>query len=347
MSVRGATRQFQIQKSAAKDMPRLSALLQGLKGKRVGVVGDVGVDRYTQGIVERISPEAPVPIVAVESEWLKLGLAANVAENVVALGGRAQLTGLVGTDRGAEDLAGLLKKSGLGAGDLVQDASRRTVLKERIVTDRQQMLRVDYENTHPVSEDVCARVLDKVRTLAASCDAIVVEDYAKGIFTREVLAEVFAVCRSAGKKALVDPNVRTPLEYYRGATLLTPNTKEAEALTGLRITDEATLAAVGNRILEATGAEHVLITRGKDGIAVFSAGQTSGTLVPTTAREVFDVSGAGDTVIATLALALSAGAELVEASVLANLAAGVVVGKRGTATVTPAEIETAMKYFFG
>ncbi|MCC7440758.1 MAG: bifunctional hydroxymethylpyrimidine kinase/phosphomethylpyrimidine kinase [Bdellovibrionales bacterium] len=334
-------------KTTSKDLPRLKDLLARIGGVESLVVGDVGVDRYTLGVVERISPEAPVPIVAVETEWLKLGLAANVAENIVALGGKARMTGIVGSDRGAEDLAGLLKKAGVPSDDLVVDSTRRTVLKDRIVTDRQQMLRVDYESTHEAAPVVRAQVRSRAKARLASCRSVVIEDYAKGLFSREFLQELFDDSRAAGRVVLVDPNLKTPIDAYRGADVLTPNTKEAESLCGFRITDEASLLRAGTRLLEATGAEHVLITRGKDGIAIFTRGASVGQLVPTTVREVFDVSGAGDTVIAALALALPGGATIVEAAVLANLAAGVVVGKRGTATVTPAEIEQAMRYFFG
>lgn len=324
---------------------KLKRLLSDFAGKRILVIGDVGVDRYTIGLVERISPEAPVPIVFVEDEKLKLGLAANVADNIQTLGGKPLLTGVVGADRTADDFRGLLKKNGIESTHLVEDRARRTVLKERIVSERQQLLRVDYETVSGISPQVEARVLSKIRQLIAKSDAVILEDYAKGLLSPRLAEEIFATARKRGKIVAVDPNMKTPAGTYRGATVLTPNTKEAEKLSGVSIQDEASLFQAGTRILELTQAEHVVITRGKDGMAIFTAGSSEVHSIPTYAREVYDVSGAGDTVISVLTLALAAGAGIDEAAVLGNLAAGVEVGKSGTATVTPDEIALAMEFF--
>lgn len=325
---------------------RLREILRRLmRGKRVLVVGDVGVDRYTAGRVERISPEAPVPIVLVENELLKLGLAANVADNVQALGGNPSLLGIVGADRIAQDFRRLLRSVGIPGGHLVEDPGRRTVLKERIVSESQQLLRIDYETAGPLSEGVDQALLRRFRQLLSKCDFVILEDYHKGLLNAERAREIFAEARKSGRKVAVDPNQRTPVEWYRGAYLLTPNTKEAERLSGIAIGDADSLAEAGRAILRATRAAHVVITRGRDGMAIFSAGSREIHLIPTYAREVYDVSGAGDTVISVLALALAAGASIEEASVLGNLAAGVEVGKRGTATVSPEEIEQALDFF--
>jgi rfaE bifunctional protein kinase chain/domain len=327
------------------DHARLKQLLGLIRGKRILVVGDVGVDRYTLGLVERISPEAPVPIVLVEEEKLKLGLAANVADNVQALGGVPLLTGVVGVDRAGDDLKALLKANRIPHQHLIVDRGRRTVLKERIVSERQQLLRVDYETLKPVSQKIEAEILARIKTLLPKADAVILQDYAKGLISHRLAARIFIEARGAGKAVAVDPNSKTPPAVYRGATLLTPNSREAEALSGVLIRDEASLLEAGTRILSATEAKHVIVTRGKEGMAIFSSGERSVRLIPTYAREVYDVSGAGDTVISVLTLALAAGASMIEAAVLGNLAAGVEVGKRGTATVTQDEIRLAMEFF--
>lgn len=324
---------------------RLREILRKIRNKKILVIGDVGVDRYTVGSVERISPEAPVPIVFVESEQLKLGLAANVADNVKVLGGEPLLVGTVGRDRGAQDFRALLKESGIGASHLIVDSDRRTVLKERVVSDRQQLLRIDYESVHELSKKTHKSVMSKVRALLKKADAVILEDYAKGLVNAEMAGEIFRTAKRGKKLVSADPNSKSPLSYYRGAMVLTPNTKEASSLSGIPIRDEESLARAGHRILKQVGAMHVVITRGKEGMAIFSRGTREVTLIPTYAREVYDVSGAGDTVIAVMTLAMSAGATIEEASVLGNLAAGVEVGKRGTATVTQDEIETALEFF--
>jgi rfaE bifunctional protein kinase chain/domain len=327
------------------DKKRLLQQLERWGGKKVLVVGDVGVDRYTEGRVERISPEAPVPIVQVTSEKHKLGLAANVADNVQAVGAIPILVGLVGGDPGAEVFRKLLREVGISDRNLVVDSDRRTILKERVVSERQQLLRIDYEDLRPMNPGTGKKILQEVEKALPAAQVVVLEDYAKGLLTPGIARDLIEVCRSAKKPLYADPNPRTPLDFYRGVSLLTPNTKEAEALCGMKILDEASLLKAGRHILEETEAETLIITRGKDGMAIFERDQNQVLSIPTYAREVYDVSGAGDTVIAVLAVAAAAGASLVDAVVLANLAAGVEVGKRGTATVTPDEIRAAMGFF--
>ena len=316
-----------------------------MKGKKVLVLGDVGVDRYTVGFVERISPEAPVPIVAVQEERLKLGLAANVADNVKALGGEPLLCGMIGKDRIASDFSLLLKRLKISVKFLIKDSSRKTTLKERIVSDGQQLLRVDYESLHALPLQLEKKVGAMVLRSLKQSDAFVVEDYAKGLLNPRLLRSIFSRARKLRKTTLVDPNSRTEMATYRGADILTPNKKEAEALSGLKINDLVSLVKAGENILKKTGARHIVITRGKDGMAIVSRDSADVVLIPTYAREVYDVSGAGDTVIAVLSLALSAGASIIESCILGNLAAGVEVGKRGTATVSVDEILDAMESF--
>jgi D-beta-D-heptose 7-phosphate kinase/D-beta-D-heptose 1-phosphate adenosyltransferase len=316
----------------------LLQLLASFKKKKIAVFGDVGIDRYTQGTVERISPEAPVPIVFVQSESLKLGLAANVADNIVALGGIPSLTGVVGKDKDAVDLSGLMREKGIPARYLVTDGSRRTILKERIVAETQQMLRVDYENIHPLAKEIQKKVIASVLQTIRMADALIIEDYAKGLMNQMMLKAVIQAAKKKKIPVLVDPHMKTPAEWYQGATLLTPNKREAEALAGFRIYDDASLVAAGRAIIQKTRSESLIITLGKGGMAIFRSAHAKPALIPTFAQEVYDVSGAGDTVISVLALSLASGAKLEEAAYVSNLAAGVEVSKRGTATVSPQEI---------
>jgi len=326
---------------------RLFQVMAEFCDRRVLVIGDVGIDRYTLGTAERISPEAPVPIVWVQEERLKLGLAANVADNVRALDGRAEMVGVVGRDRDAEDLKALFDEAKISKRGLVAAKDRRTVIKERVVADRQQVVRVDYETQGPIADSTRKQVLARYAALLKTVDVVILEDYAKGLLTREMTERVFALARNRKIPVIVDPNARTPLNWYRGAELLTPNTREAQALAGFRITDLASLSAAARTILSASGARMLILTRGKEGMAIFQRGKQEAYLIPTFAREVFDVSGAGDTVIAVLGLALASGASIAEAATLANIAAGVEVGKRGTATVTIDEIAVSLNQLEG
>ena len=324
-------------------------IVSEFKNKKIAVLGDVGIDRYTQGSVDRISPEAPVPIVLVQKEFLKLGLAANVADNIIALGGKAELSGVVGADEDGKSLLKLLTEKALPVRSLVRDPSRRTILKERIVAETQQMLRVDYESTHALASSIQKKVLKSILASIKNSDALIIEDYAKGLLNQEMIGLAIKTAKKKKIPVLIDPHVKTPISWYRGATLLTPNKREAEGLAGEKITDRASLLKAGEKIMLATEAESLVITLGKDGMAIFVKNQDSKSKlkkptvfhIPTFAREVYDVSGAGDTVISVLALALSEGIDLERAAYVSNLAAGVEVSKRGTATVSPQEIMQA------
>lgn len=333
---------------AMSKMERLKTLVRTFKDRKILVIGDVGIDRYTTGDVERISPEAPVPIVLVRSEVHKLGLAANVADNLHALGAESDLIGVIGKDRFAAEFRSLLRKEKVSDRSLIVDGGRRTIVKERIVSDRQQLLRIDYETPEPVSPAIEAQLLKSVRTRlkakkAGRVDALIIQDYAKGLLSKRLIREIVKEAKAAGVPVAMDPNSKSSLHLYRGATFMTPNTKEAEKLSGIQIRDEASLEAVGAVLLKGTGSRYVVITRGKEGMAIFKRGSKKPELIPTYAREVYDVSGAGDTVISVMALAYASGATISEAAILGNLGGGVVVGKRGTATCTPAELEAAMK----
>jgi rfaE bifunctional protein kinase chain/domain len=317
---------------------RLRSIIALFDHVKIAVVGDVGIDRYTQGSVDRISPEAPVPIVLVEKEYLKLGLAANVADNIVALGGAPYLVGVVGSDKDAQDLRDLFEKSEIASRGLVIDKTRRTILKERILGGTQQILRVDYEDSKPLPAEIRKKLSVAALKSLQHTHALIIEDYAKGLFSRELIAETIAGAKAKKIPVIVDPHLKTPIEWYAGVTCLTPNKKEAETLARVKIVDEASLIKAGRFIISKTNAKSLVITLGAEGVAIFENGRAKPVLIPTFAKEVYDVSGAGDTVIAVLALTLAGGATLEEAAYVANLAAGVEVSKRGTATVSREEI---------
>jgi D-glycero-beta-D-manno-heptose-7-phosphate kinase len=300
------------------------------------IIGDVMLDQFLIGRVTRISPEAPVPIVQFDREENRIGGAANVAHNVLALGGRAELVGLVGRDHQAATLVDALRHCGLGTGGLVEDPARPTTTKVRVVTDRhQQVARVDYEKDGEASGAIEDALVARATSLAAGAGAIVVSDYLKGCVTRRLMSELVVVARSRHVPLLVDPKI-PHIDYYAGASLVTPNHHEAEVATHTRIRSDDEAAEAARRFRERAGSGGVLVTRGEHGMWLLD-GDMEGAL-PATAREVADVTGAGDTVIATLALALAAGATSAEAARLANHAAGLVVAKFGPATISVEEL---------
>lgn len=320
---------------------RARALTEAFASARVLVVGDVMLDQFLIGRVTRISPEAPVPIVQFEREENRIGGAANVAHNVAALGGQVDLVGLVGVDAAGTRLAAALDATGIATSGLVQDQTRPTTTKVRVVTDRhQQVARVDYERDEETSGATEASLIERASRLAGEAGAIVVSDYLKGAVTRGLIEALVPSSRSRRTPLLVDPKI-PHLDYYKGATLVTPNHHEAEIAAHTRIRSDADAAAAARAFRDRAACESVLITRGEHGMWLFD-GDTEGALAAT-AREVADVTGAGDTVIATLALALAAGANIVEAASLANHAAGVVVGKFGPATLSVDELMKAVQ----
>jgi D-glycero-beta-D-manno-heptose-7-phosphate kinase len=318
---------------------RARTIVDRMSGARLLVVGDVMIDQFTIGRVSRISPEAPVPVVLFDRDEYRAGGAANVALNLRSLGASVALVGLVGQDDAAGRLAELLEAAAVKRNGLISDPRRRTTSKVRVVTTRnQQVARVDYETDEAASGAIEDALIDQLEDRARDATAIIVSDYLKGVVTRRLMAAVVAAGQQQGVPLLVDPKI-PHLEYYAGATLVTPNHHEAEIATHLRIRsdDEARQAARSFR--ERTRCDGVLITRGEQGM--WLAAEAAEGNLPATAREVSDVTGAGDTVIATLALALSGGATVVEAAHLANQAAGIVVGRFGPATVTASELAAA------
>lgn len=324
---------------------KLLGHLPQLKG-RVLVIGDVGLDEYVVGDVRRISPEAPVPVVEVQSEMTRLGLAANVAQNVVSLGGHAEILSVIGEDQAATKLCELIETSNLSARHLIVDSSRPTIRKLRVMTENHHIVRVDYEKKNPISADLTAQLLKKVDQILPTVDAVIIEDYAKGCLHEESLQAIIAKSHKAGKKVLIDPYRSTPLRYYRGADVVTPNRDEAVQLSGLNPEEftahrnsEEFLLEVGSALQKQGEIPHVVLTRGKEGMSLFENGVV--THMPTYARKVFDVTGAGDTVIAAMALGLASGLSLVDSCVLSNFAAGVVVGKVGS---VPCELNELKEY---
>lgn len=333
-------RQAQIR---AEDKTQLIDQIPALKGKRVLIVGDVGLDEYVMGQVRRISPEAPVPVLEVEEEDMRLGLAANVAQNVVSLGGDAILISVVGEDTGARLLKELFERNGVSWEYMIVDKARPTTRKTRMMAKHHHLVRVDYELRKYLSHEAETALIESVRKHITQADCVVIEDYAKGVVSKKVIESVVEICREHGKKLLVDPHRSNPGDFYHGVDLIKPNYDEAVSLAGMDFDDLRSnpnkVVEVGRALQRITGAKKVVLTRGKDGMTIFSGEEI--TEVPTYARKVFDVTGAGDTVIAALSLGLSSGLDLVHACMFANYAAGVVVGKVGC---VPCEIPELIEY---
>jgi D-glycero-beta-D-manno-heptose-7-phosphate kinase len=319
-------------------------IIDRFRGLRIIVLGDLMLDEFIWGEVRRISPEAPVPIVEVKRETLSLGGAGNVISNLFDLGARVLPIGVVGNDPAAALIRDRLIEQGGELSGLISDHSRPTTRKTRILAhsqhQQQQMVRADREERKPVSAEVEARVVAAFNSFLDDAHAVIISDYDKGLLTPGLLGVVIESARGRGKLVCLDPKIRN-FPHYRKVDLITPNQQEAERATNIEITDEESLSAAAQRICEMLDCENVLITRGEHGMSLLKKGKTI-THIPTVAREVYDVTGAGDTVIATLTLCLAAGASLDEAAIIANHAAGVVVAKIGTATLSSSELESAL-----
>ncbi|HPK71234.1 MAG TPA: D-glycero-beta-D-manno-heptose-7-phosphate kinase [Vicinamibacterales bacterium] len=305
------------------------------------VVGDLMLDQFVIGRVRRISPEAPVPVVEHDHDEHRIGGAGNVAHNIRALGARVALVGLVGTDAAADWLRAELAARGLDGAALVADPARPTTRKQRIVTTRnQQVARVDFESDAEAGGAVERALIDRALGRLEDAAAVVVSDYLKGAVTRALVAAVVERARARSIPVLVDPKV-PHLDYYAGTTVVKPNLVEAEMAAHMRIRTDEDAGRAGRRFLERAGCRNVLITRGEHGMSVVTPAEEAH--YPAVAREVADVTGAGDTVIGAVACALAAGADLAEAAQLANHAAGIVVGRFGPATISPADLLTEIE----
>ncbi len=304
------------------------------------VIGDLMVDQYIWGRVKRISPEAPVPVVEVTDENLLLGGAANVAHNVLSLGGKVFITGAIGIDDLGKILINNLREKGFNTDGIIIDGERPTTVKTRVIAHSQQVVRFDREVKSDISQSTFSLILDYVRTCLPEVKGIIISDYCKGLITKKLIKKLLEL---AGSKVFTaaDPKIGH-FDYYQGVSLITPNINEASFGSGIDIVDGKTLIAAGKVLLKKLRCKAVIITRGDEGMTLF---EKSGKIshIPTCAREVYDVSGAGDTVIAALTLTHSAGEKLKDAAIIANHAAGVVIGKVGTAVATQQEILRSIK----
>jgi len=332
-------------------MKNLKKIINSFPKARILVVGDLILDEYIWGKVERISPEAPVPVVWANKHTFVPGGAANVANNIRALDGRVSLAGVTGKDKNTDILLSELKKRKIDTVGICFDPARHTTVKTRIIAGHQQVVRVDWEHTDALSRELNQKILKFIKADISDFDAVIIEDYGKGVINRELVRELIQLCRSRKKIITVDPK-EEHFQYYQGVTSITPNRRELEnAIRNLKIKDTTNRFKVNTdklftpkdidlaagQMLKYLGLESVLVTLGEQGMRLFDKTGHK-THIPTVAQEVFDVSGAGDTVIATFTLALSAGAKLLEAAHIANFAAGIVVGKLGTAVTSRKEL---------
>lgn len=325
----------------ARALSRLKTIISNFKRARVLVIGDLILDEFIWGDVSRISPEAPVPVVWVKNESSMPGGASNVANNLRSLGAETYLAGVIGDDERGAILKGQLAKKGVNTDGMLTDASRPTIIKTRVVAQHQQVVRIDKEATVPLGDDIVSKMTRYVDGIINGVDAVIIEDYGKGVITPRLLKHVVPLARARKKIVSVDPK-EEHFSYYKGINVITPNNHEASRAVGFEIKDDATLKAAGGELLSKLKCKIALITLGENGMAVFQKDKAM-KHIPTAAQEVFDVSGAGDTVIASYTLSLASGADPIQAAHIANCAAGIVVGKVGIAVVTAEELAARMK----
>ncbi len=311
----------------------LKRILDNFKNIKIGVVGDLMLDDYIYGTVERISPEAPVPVVNVKEEKFVLGGAANVVNNLASLGAKTICFGVIGNDANGERLLGAFADKKIDVSGLIRDKERTTIVKRRIIGSNQQLLRIDWEDITPISTFLEYALLRNIESKIDELDAVILSDYDKGVLTPMVAKEIVRMCRDRGKIVTVDPKPKNALNYY-GATSMTPNRKEAKECLGM---ERATnMEEVGKELKKKLQLDNLLLTRSEEGMSLFIEDKIVN--IPTFAKEVYDVTGAGDTVISVFTLAAASGVSWHEAAKIANTAAGVVVGKMGASTVTKDEI---------
>jgi len=320
---------------------RVDDICAHIGGSRILILGDIMLDEYLFGSVSRISPEAPVPVVEITSSKQLLGGAANVAANISALGDEPILLGVAGDDEAAARLAQLLRTRGISGSSIVHDHTRQTTIKTRVIAHSQQVVRTDREDRSPLSQQSEKAILDRFQSMIDEIGAVIVSDYGKGVITPSLLEGVIKVCTDHGVFIAVDPK-ETNFFNYKRVSLITPNHHEAGFAYGRRIMTEGDLHDVGNGLLQKLEARSILITRGADGMSLFQS-DNEPTHIPAFARNVYDVTGAGDTVIATFVSAVCAGADLVESAMVANAAAGITIGEVGTASVTTSQLRQELK----
>ncbi len=319
----------------------LITLINSMQNKCILVIGDLLLDKYIWGSVDCISPEAPVPVVSIEKETYVPGGAANVASNIVAVGGKAKVMGIMGDDKAKITFIAELEKRGIETNHIVIDKKKPTIQKMRIMAQQQQLLRIDYEDTSYVENTYEKLFLAQLEEAKGSFDAVIVSDYAKGVVTPGFMEGLLVFCKKNNVGLIVDPKPKHK-ELYKGATVITPNHKEACELANVPLTNEEKELVVIGKKLQGEMGTNLIITRGEKGMTLFENDKEPITIY-TQAKEVYDVTGAGDTVVAIATLALCAGASLLQAATIANLTAGIVVGKLGTATVSAQELVEAVQ----
>jgi rfaE bifunctional protein kinase chain/domain len=314
-----------------KILEDLHTRIQRFRESTILVIGDIMLDRFIWGRVSRISPEAPVPVVEVESESTMLGGAANVVNNLVSLGSKAFLCGLVGDDQPGAEIIAKLKDLGIGTDGIAIEHNRPTIVKTRIIAHAQQVVRYDREIRAPVKPKTLDHILRFIREKKADLSGIIVSDYGKGVLSRKLMHRIKQEISGFTYPVAVDPNIKN-FPLYRDITLITPNHKQAEQIAGMEITDEDSLLRIAKMLMNHSRCKALLITRGEEGMSLFEQ-HGAVTHIKSIARKVYDVTGAGDTVIATITLGLASGIDLKSSAYISNLAAGIVVGEVGTSTV--------------
>lgn len=315
---------------------KFKKIISNFNETRVLIIGDLILDEFLWGNVSRISPEAPVPVVWVRSESFMPGGAANVANNIHALGAKVYLAGVVGNDERGRILTGELKNKGMDVEGIVIDGERPTTLKTRVIAHHQQVVRIDKEKMGGLDSGLIDRIIDYVKEVINKVDAIIIEDYGKGVITPRLLQDVLRLAKRHKKIITVDPK-EEHFHYYKGVTAITPNHHEAAQAAGIKAKDGESIVRIGKALLGKLKCEAVLVTLGENGMQLFEK-KGRITHIPTVAQDVFDVSGAGDTVIGTFTLSLAAGSPMIDAARISNFASGIVVGKVGIAVVTQEEL---------
>jgi D-beta-D-heptose 7-phosphate kinase/D-beta-D-heptose 1-phosphate adenosyltransferase len=320
---------------------KLKRIIPRFSDAKIMVIGDLILDEFVWGDVSRISPEAPVPVVWVKSESFMPGGAANVANNTASLGAEVYITGVVGNDERAGILKEGLEEKGINIDGVIADDSRPTTLKTRVVAHHQQVVRIDREKIEGISAGISDKIIVYVKDIIDEMDAIIIEDYGKGVISARLLKEVLTIAKKKKKIITVDPK-EEHFSYYKGVTAITPNHHEAARAVGMKAKDRESILKIGKAFLKKLNCEGVLITLGENGMQLF---QKNGAIthIPTVAQEVFDVSGAGDTVISAFTLALALGVDMKDAAYISNIAAGIVVGKVGIAVITQEELLARIK----
>ncbi|MFA6447990.1 MAG: D-glycero-beta-D-manno-heptose-7-phosphate kinase [bacterium] len=316
-------------------------MIREIKKSRILVIGDIMLDEYLWGSATRISPEAPVPVVEIRNRTFHAGGAANTVSNIISLGAGATLMGVVGKDQSGDMLKKIIAKNGIGTKHILTDTGRPTTNKVRILAQGQQVMRTDQEETGPISPALTNALIRRIEKMACDIDGIAVSDYNKGVLGPKLMSMLINLAKEKGKIIVADPKPKN-IEWFKGVTVITPNRMEASLISGINIHDGPSLIEGGRAIQRGMGIANVLVTLGEDGMALFSEGKNVDK-IPAASAQVYDVTGAGDTVLATVAASLGCGHAIGDAVRLANYAAGVVVRKRGTATVTADELADFIK----